>query len=82
MMDLFTLDQLARDHHRELLEVARIERLLRQRQEDVPGLRDRLLLAGGNALIALGQRLGAYAHRELIVPCEGAYPIKTALPRP
>ncbi len=81
-MDLFRLDQLAQDHHRELLEIARIERLLREKQADVPGLRDKLLLAGGSALIALGQRLGAYAHRELIVPCEGAYPVKTALPRP
>ncbi len=81
-MDLFRRDQLARDHHRELLEVARVDRLLREAEAEVPGLRDKLLLAGGSALIALGQRLGAYAHRELIVPCEGAYPVKTALPRP
>ncbi len=80
-MDLFRLDQLARDHHRELLEVARIERLLRENRADVPSLRDRLLLAGGSALIALGQRLAAYAHRELIVPCEDTRPVKTALPR-
>ncbi len=78
-MDLFRLDQLSRDHHRELLEVARNERLLRE--AGVRGLRDRLLLAGGSALIALGQRLGAYADRELIVPCEDARPVKPALPR-
>ncbi len=81
MMDLFRLDQLARDHHHELLELARIERLLREAEADGPSLRDKLFLAGGSALIALGQRLGAYAHRELIVPCEDARPVKTALPR-
>jgi len=79
--DMRRLAEWGRDHHREMLEAAKTERLLRRAEAESPALRDRLLLAGGGALIALGQQLKAYAHRELVVPCEGVYPIKSALPR-
>jgi len=81
MFDMPKIADWSRDHHRELLEAAKVERMLRQAQAERPSLRDRLLLAGGGALIALGHRLRAYACRELVVPCEGIYPVKTALPR-
>lgn len=82
MFDIQRLSDLARDHHHELLEMAKTERLLKQAEAERVGLRDRLLLAGSSALIALGQKLRAYAHQELVAPCEDMYPVKSALQRP
>ncbi len=81
MFDISRLADLSRDRQREILEAVKVEHLRRQAEAERPGLRDRLLLAGGGALIALGQRLEAYACRKLIVPCEAAYPAPSALPR-
>ena len=79
--DMSRLSDFSHEHHREMLEAAKIVRLLRPAEADQPGLRDRLLLAGGGALIALGQKLRAYACQRLVVPCESVYQVKSALPR-
>jgi hypothetical protein len=79
--DMGRLADWGRDHHREMLTAAKTELLLRHAAAERPGLRVRLLLTGGGVLIALGQKLKAYARRGLVAPCEPLYSVKSALPR-
>ncbi len=51
------IDEFAKAHQRELLLEAQTERSLGGLRGEQPGLRDRILIATGDWMIALGQRL-------------------------
>ena len=82
MNDFSRMSDMAHEHQRDLLQAAQTERLLRDSEPERVGFRDRVLLAGSDALIAFGRKLRAYAHQELVIPCDGVYPVNSALPRP
>ncbi len=51
------IDEFAKAHQKELLIEAQTERSLGGLRGEQPGLRDRILIATGDWMIALGQRL-------------------------
>ncbi len=57
MINNYLISELVRQHQKNLLEEARLERLLSESRASRPRLRDRLLLKSGNILIFLGERL-------------------------
>jgi len=82
MLNFTRLPDIAKVHQREMLQVADTERMLRESEPEKIGFRDKLLLAVSDALIGVGRKLRAYAHRELVIPCDGMVPVESALPRP
>jgi hypothetical protein len=56
------IDEFAKAHQQDLLAEARTERSLAFLRADRPGLRDRVLIAVGNWMIALGHRLHNATH--------------------